>query len=453
MLLQAIGSITAPFDLGRSEGVAFPPAMALAAGEPIFGPSAALTPPYLFAAYGLLFYAGIAGLFRAFGPGFGPARALSAVSGLAIAGTIYRAGRERGARPVAAWVGACLFLTLPAVSRWLGILRPDLVGALFAFGALLQVAPERITVRRGAAGGALALAALLVKPSLVAGPATAVLWLAARREWKGLAAFVATAGLGAAALAAVLDPGTGIDLLYTLRVHAGAPYRPGHALALILVNVSRPSWWAAVVCASFAVADRSERRRLPLLYLAFSVALNAITAGRVGASVNHFTESTVALAWVAALGLEVALRGGERQKGVAVGLVASLLLLDVAAEGRPQLLAQRRHASAMSTWQPCMVDEIARRVPPADPIATQYPTVAYDAARPLWFSDLWMYLSGPPDVRDALRRRLRDGRVAALLLFHPLEIEGYVPVRTACPERVGNERPVLYVPRATDSPL
>jgi 4-amino-4-deoxy-L-arabinose transferase-like glycosyltransferase len=217
---------------------------------------------------------------------------------------------------------ALLFLSVPMVREWAVLMRVDMLGLCLGLWALLLLTREQHPgPRRLLAVGLLLTATLFVKPSLLAAPGAAALWLlwrlvrAAPEARRGAATAVGTL------LTTMALVGGGLFMLFQWA--SGGWF----ALHVVAANANRWEWdlaqgfwrqqvalrWALGVAAvGSLVALRWLRRdqplALPLLYTLLGV-VTAAGVGKVGAYSNYFLELYAGLIWLTTYGL---LRLAER---------------------------------------------------------------------------------------------------------------------------------------------
>jgi hypothetical protein len=211
------------------------------------------------------------------------------------------------------WLSTLLCLTavgLPIVREWGVLLRVDLLGIALGLWALVAL---RIALERDPQAGWRAMlpvalgfvASGFVKPTLLAAPAAALLWLAWRRPAGALRLGVLTAGIGGVALGGAIVGTGGAFWLHVVTANANdwelalarGFWGEQHAIHGAL-------WWAALLCAA-AVLSRytgpatRERLLLPLYYTLFA-SISAFGVGKVGAYANYFLELLLGMVWLVA---------------------------------------------------------------------------------------------------------------------------------------------------------
>lgn len=249
--------------------------------------------------------------------------ALGAVAALAVLATPGRQ-RARFTPHPASFFLSLLFLTVPIVREWATLMRVDMLGvAPGLWGlAVLSGGTGRAGPRRAAVAGALLLASLYTKPSLIAAPAAAGAWLL-WRAWRAPVAERRSAILATATLAAVLAVGGGL-LFLALQLASGGWF----ALHVVAANANRwdaalaRGFWAqqfelrwplaaaAALAAGWIAWPRTRspahpdppapRYALALLYTVLG-AVTALGVGKVGAYSNYFLELYAGLVWLVAL--------------------------------------------------------------------------------------------------------------------------------------------------------
>lgn len=311
-----------PYPLDYGEGPLLAQVERLRAGAPIWqlyaDPAA---PPYLVVNYPPLYLLLCAGLAPIAGSTLAAGRLLSLIGALASTAALAllaRSGRDeaggRAAAIAAPILAGLLFLSVPVVREWAALMRVDMLGlALGLWGLILVRRAPRGGAIWGLLGGLLLCACLYTKPSLIAAPGAAWLWLAlqAARAPRGSRSVPLTGLLG---LTTALAGG---GLLFAWLQWASAGW---FAIHVVAANANRweadLAWgfwaqqiglrWPLALAALLAIgaAWRSGRLAqigLPLLYSALGV-LTAIGVGKVGAYSNYFLELYTGLFWLIGLG-------------------------------------------------------------------------------------------------------------------------------------------------------
>lgn len=188
-----------PYDVGHLEGGVWAPSQLIVQGQNPYSPVVAENPPYVMAPYGPLYYVLIGVGLELFGAQFWFGRALS-MAALAIclwclARLITRLSGE--AHLVAP--GLAFFLTQLPVAYWIGMQRPDFVALAFSVSAVTLAlsqnhdATQKHFASRPLLIAVLAVAAIFCRQTAVLPLILIAAWYCARREWRTLVVFTATA--------------------------------------------------------------------------------------------------------------------------------------------------------------------------------------------------------------------------------------------------------------------
>jgi hypothetical protein len=214
------------------------------------------------------------------------------------------------------------FLALPIMREWSVLMRVDLLGVCLGLGGLLLV-QRGVGQTRVLWAMPLLLLSLYVKPSLIAAPVAALLWLFFRDWRRALILGALLAAAGGLIFALLQRASGGWFAFHILTSNANdwqrrLAYGFWHDQLLIL--------WPLVAAAVLGllarrllqqwraepagVRDRraalqrasAERCLLPLYYTLFG-AIIAVGVGKVGAYTNYFLEFYAGLIWLAAAGV------------------------------------------------------------------------------------------------------------------------------------------------------
>ncbi|MDQ2997532.1 MAG: DUF2029 domain-containing protein, partial [Chloroflexota bacterium] len=208
------------------------------------------------------------------------------------------------------------FLALPIVREWSVVMRVDMLGVCLGLWGLVIVQRQR---GRAVLWATLPLAlSLLVKPSLIAAPAAALLWLLFR-DWRRALLLGGLLALGGGLAVVALQLGSGgWFLVHVLAANANAwdrqlAYGFWHDQMLILwplvaaaavstlIQIVRRDWRLKIGDASANRQSPIANLLLPLYYTLFG-AIVALGVGKVGAYANYFLEFYAGLIWLAAAG-------------------------------------------------------------------------------------------------------------------------------------------------------
>lgn len=201
-------------------------------------------------------------------------------------------------------------LAVPIVREWAVVMRVDMLGVCLGLWALLVL--QRTSGQQALAGAALLLAlSLYVKPSLLAAPAAAAVWLFFRSPRRALLLTLSTAAIGALAFVALSLASGG---WFATHVIAANTNEWQHALAANFWYEQLVVRWPLIAAAALALlvlalqpggsarpGQAPALHLLPLYYTLFG-ALTALGVGKVGAYLNYFLEFYAGLIWLAAAG-------------------------------------------------------------------------------------------------------------------------------------------------------
>lgn len=220
-------------------------------------------------------------------------------------------------RRIVAGIVALAFLALPIVREWGALMRVDMLGVCLGLWGLLLA-------RRLSRWAALPLAlSLLVKPSLIAAPAAALVWLWFRDRRRALEVASATVALGGAAAGALQIASDGWFWLHVVAANAN-PWSASLAegfwqdQAALLWTL----WVGAVGAAAIGMAGGTSNTSgqcasqllpgnvrvsflLPVTYTCFGVYV-AFGVGKVGAYANYFLEFYAGAIWLVAAAMSLA---------------------------------------------------------------------------------------------------------------------------------------------------
>ncbi|NOK58506.1 MAG: hypothetical protein GFH27_549279n312 [Chloroflexi bacterium AL-W] len=202
------------------------------------------------------------------------------------------------------------FLALPIVREWSVLMRVDMLGITLGLWGLVIV--QRYVGRNTVLWAVpLMLLSLYVKPSLVAAPVAAAVWLLFR-NWRQAMLFAVLLGGSGGVLFGLLQLASGG--WFSLHVVTANANEWQHALANGFWDDQLTIHWPLIVAALISAGIASISRingtaskavtvsitiLLPLYYVLFG-AMTALGVGKVGAYTNYFLEFYAGLIWLAA---------------------------------------------------------------------------------------------------------------------------------------------------------
>lgn len=301
-----------PYPLDYGEGPLLAQVEQLRSGTPIpqlYADPA--QPPYLIINYPPLYLLLTAWLSIPLGSVLVAGRLLSLLGALGCVAAIgLLAG---GRRSYGVWIAALLLLSVPVVREWAALMRVDLLGIAFGlWGLLLLLHNRHGRIGIAFAGGLLLVAGLYVKPSLIAAPGTALLWLF-WQWWRSAAGERMGVIRQFAALIAALALGGGLfgllqvasDGWFALHVVAANANRWEFALAQGFWTQQLRLRWPLLAAALLVIwlQRQAIERLLPALLYSGLGLVTAVGVGKVGAYSNYFLELYAGLIWLIALGV------------------------------------------------------------------------------------------------------------------------------------------------------
>lgn len=344
--IRAAHLLSYPYPLDYGEGPLLAQANLLRAGTPIWrlyaDPSA---PPYAVVNYPPVYHLLAALLAMPLGDTLLAGRLVSLAATLGSAAALWRLAAPL--RPsltrspfIARGLVALAFLGLPIVREWAAVMRVDMLGVCLGLWGLALV--RRGVGRRAIMWAALPLAfSLLTKPSLVAAPAAALVWLLFR-DWRSALRLGLALALGGGLFAALVQAASGG--WFAIHVFAANANPWQRDLAYTFWRDQLLILWpllAAGVAGFLRQSDTTADRRpptqreggadalLPLYYTLFG-AIVAFGVGKVGAYANYFLEFYAGLIWLAAAGIAPRAKGDGMRFAVRTllpGLLAPLIML------------------------------------------------------------------------------------------------------------------------------
>jgi hypothetical protein len=437
LLVEGVARVRAPFQVEYGEGNVLASSLRVAHGQSAYVPLTG--PPYVFSQYGPLLYWVEALLLRAFGEGFAAGRALSlAMTFAAAALLVLLLRRWTGSWRIALLFGT-LYAALPEVGVWSATYRADpLAVALSLAGLYLFVATEHSPRRVGLYLAAfLFVAAIWVKPTLVAAPAAVFLYLLSRKRTRDALAF------GAIGICTVLGSfflmqhaTAGWFYFQLFRTHP-EPYTLAHYAQLAGWIVREDLVLVIMAAAFIGWSLRGRQLSLPFFYLAMAL-LASLSAGIAGATTNHLLDFNAALCVGAGMAYQVA---GESthplphslRSAALIVMVASALLFstfawagweDTAAgplETAARMLPyqQRVFPVDLELPQECAELQDFLRALPGDDVISEQTGAALLAGKRLLITDPYSYaqlVERAGWVEAPIDERIRRGQVAAVVL-------------------------------------
>jgi hypothetical protein len=335
----ALVVISRPDEARYGEAIIYEQAGRLLHGQPLYQPLDQA--PYTVTAYTPLYYWLAALLRLAFGPGFGPGRALSFAAGLAAAALV---GYLSWRRTRAAWpalAAALLFLALGLVGPipWFASYKEDVLAVALSLGAIAAL-DGRTSTRRVSIAAVLAALAILTKQTMVPAALAGSIWLLACRRPRLAALFAAIVGAVALGPLLVLERTTHALLANTVLANVNPFSTTAFAYNLILLALFQTGPLLAAV--AYVVRRRPLRALgrdlLPVSWLASIVPVLGLA--KEGADYNYWQLFAATTAMVVAAALwELRDRPSGALSGLALSTnaVAAMVIIGTVAIHDPGL--------------------------------------------------------------------------------------------------------------------
>jgi hypothetical protein len=297
-LLYQLLALTHPYPLDYGEAPLVDQAMRLVNGQNIYRPNLA-APPYTISNYPPSYVLVLTPFVKLFGPNFGVGRTISLLCSLASATfltlTVFTLTRDR----IAAIITGLLFLTLPYVVYWSGLLRIDLLALACSTGGLYLLVRWPDMRWSLAAAGLCLVAAIYTRQSYaLAAPVAAFFWLWTRdrRRAFGLAALVGGLALMLFFALNVITRGGFYFNIVTANVNDFGADRLGWNLR----RLRDATYGLLLLGGAFLIFAPGRLRGWTLLvpYL-IGAAFSGLTIGKIGSNVNYFLELCAALSLIA----------------------------------------------------------------------------------------------------------------------------------------------------------
>ncbi len=239
--------------------------------------------------------------------------------------------------------------------------RVDTLAVAASLAGLALVLEERPGT--DVAAGAAFVLGVFTKPTALAAPAVAVLWLLSRRRWRDASLVAGTcAALGLAWLA-LLSASTHGGFLQAIGFNGANPFAlGGFVKATQIALAAAPVPLLAGLAIAWLAGGESPRRLLSGYYL-LALALALATVGKVGANLNYFIEPGLALAPLAAIAWHL---WGRTVTGAAVALAALVTTLAWSAprvaweiRGRTERMAAERRLAPLLAGKTVLTMEVS----------------------------------------------------------------------------------------------
>jgi hypothetical protein len=330
------------------EGLVLATQTDVANGHSAFDKSGLAAPPFRVNAYGPVFYwLGASGVRASAHPGsLAPGRLLSLAALAVCLAALWGIGRRVLALPKGAVLfGLLVPLGLVPVLVFVPQNRVDTLAVAFSLLGLLAAAAG--SAAGCALAGAFFVLGVFTKPTALAAPVAAFLWLVLSRRFRAAGALAAAClVLGGAWLWRLNGMTDGGFALAVFGSNAAAPFALGGFVKAAQAGLAGAVLPVLMGLGVAVVARGGSAERLVAAWALLSFILALATVGKVGANVNYFIEPALACAPLAALAWA---RASRETAALGVGtaaLAASLL------HAAPRVALERRGRAERAILEP-----------------------------------------------------------------------------------------------------
>lgn len=451
-----ISRLVYPFDIGHLEAFSWMPAAHLLEGKNPY--SFAFTPPYSMSPYGVVFYALLAVGIKIFGLQLWWGRLLSVLGFAVCVWAVAKITKKLTENNEAAWAAALAALTLFSFQSWIAIMRSDLAALAFACAALglvfLREMDKPFGAARLTAVVLLSVVAFFTKHTFLLPVGIIVLRFLQLKKWRESIFFGAGFLVLTAAGMFILNYTSDGGYIWQHFIHAqDLPFAFERLTASVFTMTTAPTSIVFGVFLLIFVYGKREfffrKKReewlkilespesLIWFYLFLSFTAAALSAGRIGASINYYLETSFVIA------LAVGLIYDDFRKQSRLKLAAAMIVLFFLG-GVFQLVRFGR--GEYFRWQAASyyreISETAARLAPAGNVCMSvYVELVTRGGCAFYFDDYGEYMGDwSPELNAVFDKEVRAGRFAVIVWKKNNFQEKYpnyelIPMSQNAPER------------------
>jgi hypothetical protein len=302
------------------EGVVLSAQRTVAAGGSAFDPAGRTALPWSINLYGPVHYQLGAWAIRMGGDAASlrPGRLLSLLAIALALAALWRLMRQGLGLPVApALFGLLVPLGYLPVLVFAPQNRVDTLAVALSLGGLALVLEKRGATN--AAAGLAFVVAVFTKPTAIAAPLAAMLWLLSKRRWRDAALLVATCAAAGLIWLALLSASTHGGFLQLIAFNGAYPFAAGGFFKAAQIALAAAPVPILAALSIGWLGGREGPERLLAGYFLLALFLALATVGKVGANLNYFIEPGFALAPLAGLAWHL---WGRTAAGAAMAVTA-----------------------------------------------------------------------------------------------------------------------------------
>jgi len=414
-----------PFDTGNYEAFIWSPSQLAISGQNPY--SFALSPPFVMAPYGIVYYELIGLGTQLFGLQLWFGRLASVLAAAICLVCIWRITASLTDDARAPWYGVIAFMSSATLQSWLSVQRPDLVSLAMAFVAVALVFTTNWKTNSAASRIVIVLvllvAAFFTKQTTLVPVAVVVARLWQVRERRR--AVMLLIGFAALCLSVMvwLNGNSGGGYLWEHWTHAiRLPFDFKRAFGALLAVCKNPATW--VLAGTYFLAlyeSRKSLREVPkvsarwllVIYLLIAFLFGFVSSARLGANINYYLEASIIASIVFAVALT---RITESSKWGSVGATI-VLLLAVSSAWQIMRFGRGEYFRWRSLPYFMEIAETVERSTPRDSICISvYPDLVTRVGRTFHFDDFGEYSDGlSPVLQQAFNDAISSRRYGAIL--------------------------------------
>ncbi len=458
--LLIVSRVIYPYAAGTWESFNWMPAEHLFEGKNPY--AFAFEPPFGMSPYGIVFYFLIGIGVKLFGYQLWFGRTLSVIAFAVCLWAVVRITRKISLSKNAASIAFLAGLAMFPAQIWIGVMRPDLIAAAFAFSALtlaFGLEEEKKTPVWRVVGMILfSGAAFFTKQTFVLAAGIVFLRFLQVKKWRE--AVIYASGLAILVFGGMflLNHTSDGGYFWQHFTHAQRlPYSFRQAAEVFIEMLKQPAFFFALIClAIFVFQKRGEKLTgiisspifLLFFYLTISLLLSIFSAGRVGGNINYYIE----LSFVLAIACGLIFAFFSRKENFPNLAAAMIILLTLG--GAFQMF--RVFRGEYYRWESLnyyreIYETAGKNIPKDGKCISVYPELVVWNGCKFNFDDFEEYVgTWSPELTEIFEREIRQSKYSAIIWTDDKFAERFpnyrlIPMTQKLPEKYF--KVYLYVPK------